>query len=351
MSDNKSNVWFNQGMELLSDVIAVIQGADSKSALYIICSHAKSGFSGRKHADKFVVEPRGLEGEAYVEFCLKFAAEHQIALFIPSRYSALIAANRKRFEDQGTRLLVAADAAMLESISHKTKLYQALGGGFVPIPEWKLVNTLAELEAGYADLRSRHSKVCFKPAHGVFAHGFRQIVETGSFFDRVMKSGPWTASSEIGMDEVRLCFGQQERFDDLVLMPFLGGVERSVDCLAHNGALIRSIIRLKSGEDIQVVEQNERIEQICMHICSKLHLSGICNIQFRDDAEGEAYLLEINSRMSGGLRKACQATEFSLPYWAICLALEMVKIADVPVPKTGVRLRRVTNMLVEKVSE
>lgn len=332
-------------MELLTDVIDVIRAAGD-STLHIIYSDSKKSPAAKKKADQFEVEPAGLEGDEYVQFCLDFARTHQVTLFIPSRYNALISANRARFEKQRTRLLVTASPETLQTIGHKTDLYQVLGAETVPTPEWHIVNTLAELETAYADLSSRHKRVCFKPARGVFAHGFREIVSDGSFYRRVMKSGPWTASSTMGMDEVRLCFGQQKRFDDLIVMQFLDGSERSVDCLAQNGQLVSSIIRLKGKNDTQTIESNPGIEAVIRNITAKLSLHGVFNVQFKDHG-GEHYLLEINSRMSGGLHKACFATNFMLPYWAIRLALGTVDIADVPKPQTGKRIRKVTQFVVE----
>ena len=60
----------------------------------------------------------------------------------------------------------------------------------------------------------------------------------------------------------------------------------------------------------------------------------------QSDENGEPYLLEINSRMSGGLHKACMATQFPMPYWALRLALGTVSASEIPYPKTGVRLRK-----------
>ncbi|HMX46288.1 MAG TPA: ATP-grasp domain-containing protein, partial [Candidatus Obscuribacter sp.] len=80
-------------------------------------------------------------------------------------------------------------------------------------------------------------------------------------------------------------------------------------------------------------------DELIDRIVGKLKLDGVFNVQFKDH-NGEPYLLEINSRMSGGLHKACTATQFPLPYWALRLALGTVSASEIPYPKTGVRLRK-----------
>ncbi len=141
-------------------------------------------------------------------------------------------------------------------------------------------------------------------------------------------------------------FGKND-FEDLMVMQYLNGVERSVDCIAQNGRLVACIIRLKSGHDVQVMEANELLEGYIDEIAQRLHLSGVFNVQFKEH-DGTPYLLEINSRPSGGLHKACLATGFPLPYWAVRLTLGLCRAEDVPQPKTGMAIvRRKTYEIVE----
>ena len=237
--------------------------------------------------------------------------------------------------------MVPGNRGVMLAIQHKASLYHllAITGGNgesafpVPIPDWRIANTLAELETAYTELRRTHESVCFKPATGVFGHGFRRIVETGSALGRLMRGGPYTATSEIGLEEIRAIF-TGDGFEDLLLMPYLEGKERSIDCIAHEGRLIACINRLKISHDGQMMEKNAEVEGYVDTICAKLRLSGVFNVQFKDHGT-MPYLLEINSRMSGGLHKACKATQFPLPYWAVRVALGLTAPEDVPQPRTG----------------
>lgn len=334
----KKTVWFNQGMALIAEVIQTVRGA-VQDDLYLLASHTNKNFEARKHCDEFVVEPKGLEADAYVDWCLAFAVEHKVDLFVPSRYAELMADNAHRFAEHNIKLLLPGSGDMMRTIKHKGETYKAIGADACPMPEWRVVTDLAGLEAAYADLSQRHT-VCFKPASGVFAHGFRMITTEGSAYERLMASGPYTAASVIGLEEMRLIFGNPEGFEPLMVLQYLEGRERSVDCIAHEGKLLRYIIRHKTTHDEQVIEGNEEVAEYIDNITRRLKLSGVFNIQFKD-SNGKPYLLEINARMSGGLKKACLAADFALPYWAIKLALADVKAEDVPHPQYGATLKRV----------
>jgi hypothetical protein len=343
----KKRVWFNHGMPLLEEVFQVIQGVGDDS-LQIICSHGQLGFAGKKYADLFFPEPSAIDDEIYVDWCLDFAVRHGVDLFVPSRQNTLLVRHRQLFAERGIEMMVTGDAATLELIRSKTATYEALGAGLVPMPEYRVFSDLAGFEAAYADLSSRHQRVCFKPVNGVFAHGFREVVADGGSFDRLMDTGPYTATSSVGLSEARIIFGERESFEPFMLMEYLEGRERSVDCIGKNGRLVRSVIRFKDTHSTQLMEANPQVDELIDRISSKLKLSGVYNVQFKDH-DGQPYLLEINSRMSGGLHKACVATEFPMPYWALRLALGTVHESEMPFPRTGVRLRKSKSYEMERM--
>lgn len=331
-------VWFNHGMPLLEEVFQVIKGVGDDN-LTIICSHSQLGFAGKQHTDLFFPEPSGLDEQVYVDWCLDFAVRNGVDLLVPSRHNTALVRNRQRFAAFGIAMMVSGDAETLELMRSKTATYEALGAGLVPMPEYRVFCDLASFEVAYADLRSRHERVCFKPVNGVFAHGFRQVVPDGGAFERLMDSGPYTATSSVGLSEARIIFGERQSFEPFMLMEYLEGRERSVDCIGKNGRLVRSVIRFKDTHSTQLMEANAHVDELIDRISSKLNLSGVYNVQFKDH-DGEPFLLEINSRMSGGLHKACVATEFPMPYWALRLALGTVHESEIPFPRTGVRLKK-----------
>lgn len=331
-------VWFNHGMSLLADVFDVVK-AVGDTEICIVCSHSDPEFVGRANSDHFVVEPADLDREGYIQYCLEFAENNEIDLFIPSRQSSTLAGNRELFSAIGVAMLVAGDSQTLDLIYDKVACYKALGRCAVPIPDYRVFSDLSGFEQAYAEISVTQENVCFKPVSGVFARGFRIIAPDGSSFERLLDSGPYTATKFIGLSETRMTFAERSTFEPFMLMEYLDGQERSVDCIAMNGKLVRRIIRLKDSHSTQYMEDNSLIDELVEEIIAELRLDGIFNVQFKSKND-VPYFLEINSRMSGGLPKACLASQFALPYWAIRLALGTVAIADVPFPTAGAFLRK-----------
>jgi len=65
-------------------------------------------------------------------------------------------------------------------------------------------------------------------------------------------------------------------------------------------------------------------------------LDGVFNLQTKE-REGFQFLLEVNSRMSGGLVYACMSG-VAFPYWNLMLTAGLATPGDVPAPKPGVRV-------------
>jgi hypothetical protein len=147
--------------------------------------------------------------------------------------------------------------------------------------------------------------------------------------DDARRNAGWT----LHLDEARRRIANDKRNRDLMLMQYLPGPERSVDCLACDGELIRCVVRRKADGG-QWIEDNPAIEALARSLTARFRLNHLFNVQFRD-AAGASYLLEINARMSGGLPFACQGG-VALPLWAIRLALGTVRAADIPKPRAGI---------------
>jgi biotin carboxylase len=175
----------------------------------------------------------------------------------------------------------------------------------------------------------------------MFGLGFRIVSQRGTALDRLLSGDP----IKIGLPDARLVLGQQPRFRDVLVMQYLPGPERSVDCLAHDGKLICCVVRRKpmGTEGAQLLEENPAIEELARRLTSHFQLGGVFNIQFRD-GDGTPYLLEINPRMSGGLHYAC-LSGVAFPYWAVRLALETACAEDVPRPRTGIRVAQVNKAI------
>ncbi len=323
-------VWLNEHLSNTWESLALVRRVRRAGEFRLHCTHHRPRYRGRLHADHFEPEPVGLDDTAYVEYCVDYCKRHAVGLFLPGRRLLPILRRRDRFADVGTRLLAAGDAAAVEAVSDKARAYAALADGDVPVPEYAVVTDVPGFDAALGQLR-RHALVCYKPAVSVFGIGFRILADAGRCAGQV--HGPWT----ITVDEARQALARRRPFGKLLVMQYLPGPERSVDCLAVDGRLVRCVVRRKHDGG-QVLEHNPAVVELVRRLTARLRLTHLFNVQFRD-AGGTPYLLEINPRMSGGLPFACRSG-LAFLYWAIRLALGTATADDVPHPRAGLWVPR-----------
>ncbi|MCI0740886.1 MAG: ATP-grasp domain-containing protein [Gemmataceae bacterium] len=346
-------VWFNKSLSSTYNLIETLRAAAASFSprpwgegsevrgLRILCTHTSPDFPAFRISDASEVEPRGPTTDAYLDFCLDFVRKNGVDVFFLGKMQRQIVRARQRFENLGVRLVNAAEADVLDLLESKSALYASIPAGLAPVPDYRVVNTLAEFDEAHAWLCGRQRTVCFKPAVSMFGLGFRILSERGTALDRLL----YGSALKIGLPETRQFLGQLPRFRDLVVMQYLPGPERSVDCLARHGTLACCVVRRKpmGTEGGQLLEDNPAIEELARRLTAHFRLNGIFNIQFRD-CDGTPFLLEINPRPSGGLHYAC-LSGVAVPYWAVCLALGSARPEDVPRPRTGLRVGQVNKAI------
>jgi hypothetical protein len=334
-------VWLNKNLSSAFNIIESLRAAQQHETLRILCSHTNPDFPAFRISDAFEVEPRGPSEATYLDYCTEIIRRHGVNVFIPGKMTRSIVRERRRFDELGVTLIHAADADTLKLLENKARFYRAIPDGLAAVPDYRVVTSLAEFEEAVSWLRSRNHTVCFKPAVSMFGLGFRVVTERGTALDRLLNGDP----VKIGLPELRMFLGQQPSFRDVLVMQYLPGPERSVDCLAHGGELVCCVIRRKpcGAEGGQLLEENPAIEETVRRLTRHFRLNGVFNIQFRDDA-GTPYLLEINPRPSGGLHYSC-LSGVAFMYWAVRLALGTAQPADVPRPRTGFRVGQVNKAI------
>lgn len=338
-----TNIWFNKSFSGIYNAIAAIRHDDVAERYRLLVSHTHADFAAFEVADEAFLEPKSLNEADYVSFCLEACQQRQVGLFVPGKQMAAIARARDRFADIGTRLLLAGDAQLLDTVEDKVALYRSLPAGTAPLPDYRVVRTLAEFDEAIAAMRDLHAKLCFKPVVSVYGLGFRIVAEDGGELQRLLGG----ETVKIGLEHARRLLGEQPEFRPVMVMEFLPGHERSVDCIGHHGELLRCVVRKKPllGGGAQRLEENAEIVDIVRNITAACRLHGLYNIQLKDNAEGQPFLLEINPRMSGGLHYAC-LSGLNFPYWAIRLALGDATPADLPQPQLGLKVQQITHSIV-----
>jgi hypothetical protein len=330
-------LWYNSGLSNTYDAVRLIREA-AGGALRVLASHVEPLAPVLAAADLALVEPGGTLSDAdYVDWCLEVCRRHEVRLLIPSRRARALAAAGATFAAAGTRIQVFSPA-LLDLFEHKDALYRDLTGTTIPLPEYRVVDSLAAFDDAYAQLRTRHPRLCVKPTVGIFGSGFRILSETADDYDVLLSVDPGI----ISLRAYRATLEHTRRRFETLLMPFLPDTERSVDCLAVAGRLVAGVARAKKGRH-QLLETAGPTIDYARLLTERYGLDGVFNCQFKDQNE-TPHLLEINSRMSGGLLYTCQSG-INFPYWNAVLALGLVAPSAVPRPAEGIAVAPVQGVV------
>ncbi|STQ89032.1 ATP-grasp domain-containing protein [Iodobacter fluviatilis] len=307
------HVWFNKTFSSVAAAISLIREADLAGDYHIVSSHTNPYAASFQTAHQFAVEPSGLQGEAYLAWCLQFCLDYGITIFIPGKEAVLISAECERFEQQGTRVLSVASAEMLALLHDKAAFYQAVDLPHTPPAAFRVVETAAQFEAAYQTLRQDHARLCIKPAKSVFGLGFAIIDEERSSAQLLVEGVQYY----IGLDDLRRGFAAMGTFKTMIVMEYLDGHEYSVDCVGDHGRLVCAVPRkkMKQAGRGQMIEMRSDILDSVRQLAEAFGLNGNFNVQFKERAGGLG-LLEINPRMSGGIAMACLGGP-NLPYLAL----------------------------------
>ena len=272
-------VWLNRSFSGTVHVIRALQ----RGGAWVAASHTRADAPTLAVADEGGLEPpTDLSPDDYLAWCLSRCREARIDVLIPERHKAHLARATHQFAELGTRLLVAADADTLALLDDKARVYADLCGqpGLARVvPEHYRVTTLEAFEDAYETIAASGRRVCFKPTVGVFGNGFRVIgTETlGSLLNGVMHV--------IDLAHLRRLLAAQPSFVPLLVMPYLAGTERSVDVVAHEGAVAAAVVRAKptGGGYAQRLEDNPDVVAVVRALVARYRLGGLVNVQFKDD--------------------------------------------------------------------
>ena len=306
-------IWFNKTFSSITAALQLIRSADLAGEYHLCCSNTHPHALAAIAAHQYMVEPSGLKHEAYLEWCLQFCLEQEIAIFIPGKEAVQISANRARFEAQGTRVLSVASAEVLTLLHDKARFYQTVQLPMAPPAEFRAVENIEQFDAAWAELRPLHAKLCIKPSSSVYGLGFAVIDETRDSAQLLMQGVQY----HVPYQELRQGLQQLPEFRTMLLMQYLDGHEYSVDCVGDAGRLVCAVARKKplTAGHGQLIDMPAEIAAACQMLCQSYQLNGNFNAQFREGSNGIA-LLEINPRMSGGIAMACVAGP-NLPYLAL----------------------------------
>ncbi len=320
-------LWFTKGLSNTRAAISLILGAGAEHGFSAIASHVDPLNPLRALGADFIVEPTGISGDDYADWVLATALQHSVDLIIAQRQPQNLWPHRARFLASGVRLLIAATPETLALLDNKLAFQRDIAApeltaagvhGHDAFP-FRDLDSFEAARVALAASASAPYGICVKPVTGIFGSGFRRIDEDGRDFERLL-SGNMADLYRISLDAFRLALKGAAKPREMILMPYLPGVERSVDFVSHEGEMIAAVARVKHGKHQQLELSGPAI--ICAQVLAKRYrLNGLCNLQTRE-IDGRQVVLEINARMSGGMEMAC-LSGINLPWLAVRAALDL----------------------------
>lgn len=304
-------VWFNHWFSTSYHLINMMK--EKEPGRFTFVGTSTNPYAIYKEAcDEFYVERHDVTDQEYLDFCLRFCGEHRIDIFVPRHNMVSILQNASAFEAIGVKLFGESNPDIVAVFDDKFRTYQLMEP-ILPdrVPDIRMAHNLLEFRESVRDLSEHHKRVCYKLSVDEGARSFRviddEIEHIGNLYNKPGNKITLEAALKI-----------LERYDfavPVLVMPYLGDVEISVDCLKTNRGNI-VIPRYKTGKRYsEVIFEKEWMEE-CGLLMDRLGLQMPINVQYKK-GEGKFYLLEINTRMSGGLQLSCKASGINIPLIAL----------------------------------
>lgn len=330
-----ARVWMNHWFSTAYNIINLIRKAIPD--IEIIGSNEHPYSPIMNVCDEWYQEPV-IKGEQYVSYCLDFCQQHGIDLFMPRREMVSISQYKDRFTAAGIRIMV-DDYQYVSILNQKHRAYQFFIQHDVgAIPDFFIATNVEQFKEAYKELSEKYKWVCFKFVHDEGGKSYRLIDNNRKGYAALFKK----QTTRISFDAAVEALSEKGVLSPIMIMPFLPDEEISVDCLKTSRGLI-AIPRIKDSTRIERVCYDSEILKTCEDFYAQIPLECPCNIQFKY-LDRIPYLLEVNTRMSGGVQMACAASNVNIP------ALAVGKLLGIDMPWTNKKEeKRVTHVEVPVV--
>lgn len=301
-------IWMNHWFSTAYNIISLIRNAIP--SVKIIGSNEHPYSPIMNVCDEWYQEPI-LKREQYVSFCLDFCREHNIDIFMPRREMVSISKYKNLFTDNGIKVMV-DDYQYVSILNQKHEAYEYFKRqGIGAVPDYFIATNIDQFKAAYEKLSQKYKMVCFKSVHDEGGKSYRLIDNNCKGYAALFKK----QTTRIRYQDAVEALSEKDTFSPLMIMPFLPDEEVSVDCLSTPSGLI-AIPRIKDLTRIERVYYDQNILKTCDDFYKHMPLECPCNIQFKY-LDGIPYLLEVNTRMSGGIQMACVASDVNIPAIAV----------------------------------
>lgn len=303
-----TRIWLNHWFSTAYNIIQLIR--TNNPDFRIIGSNENPESPIKTVCDEWYREPV-LKGEEYVDFCLDFCRVHAIDIFMPRREMIAVSKYKDRFTEAGIKVMV-DDYRYVFLLNQKDRAYEAFRAeGVGHVPEYYLATDPAQFRTAYDKLTEKYGWVCFKFVRDEGGKSYRLIDNSRKGYSSLFKKQTTRMSLDAALDAL----SEKQTFSPVMVMPFLPDEEISVDCLMTPSGLI-AVPRMKDSTRIEKIRYDKEILETCRIFYERFPLEQPCNIQFKY-LDGVPYLLEVNTRMSGGVQMSCAASGVNIPDIAV----------------------------------
>lgn len=287
----------------------ILKCLQQNKSFYLTIADANPGAVGRYLNNDFEIIPFATN-PSFTDAVLSLCRKKNIHAVLPLVTKELIPLSQqvKGFELAGAKLLL-SPAASLEIANNKSRLYEFLQWRGMPVPEFRVVETVEQFKAAIEELGYPAKQVCFKPSVSNGSRGFRIVSEQMNELDLLFNHKPSSTYLSL-QNAVRIL--SSGIFPELLVSEYLPGDEYSVDCVANHGESVLIVPRLRkrmingiSVEGEFVKEEN--IITYCQQVIKELQLHGNIGIQVKKSAACQFLILEINPRVQGTISAALGA--------------------------------------------
>lgn len=320
-------VWFSAWFSTIYRMIDLLKNNEDNMKFYIIGTNTNINAVYRGICDEWYEEILTVDGEEYVKWALEFCKEHNVNVFIPRKNMIDISKSKEKFEEIGVKVLVESNYHIMEILSDKMETSKYfLNNKICKVANFEIVDKAEDFEKKYNKIKqeSYFEKICLKYVSGEGGMSFRIIEEEIEDMSILDKGYNYKINYDLLLEMIR----KSNKFKPIMLMPYIEGTEISIDCLQTNEKLI-AIPRYKSGVRKETIKFDEEKIEIVEKFNNVAKLECPFNIQFIYH-NNELYILEVNTRMSGGLYMSCQ-TGCNILYIAIRKMLNLpIKLNKYP---------------------
>ena len=286
------SVWLTQGFSSQRDILMALNSSSIKSRITTIASHREQRDEILSMADVSVIEPK-VDG---CKFILEQTIAQQVDLVLVSHFNAKYEQQRDLFEQHGITLITGTRGANAHHVlEDKFEFTQQCQQADIAVVDAIKVESTLQLQNAINCLQQQ-GNVCVKPVVGVFAQGFWQLINDINYFDNLFDPTNYQVNTQQFIE----AYDKQELKRPYLVMPFLSGEECSVDMFCVAGQVMNMVTRMKKDQWQEVLPIGP-CDDIVIRLAQVFQLDGIINAQFRQDRQGKWYVLEVNSRPSGGI--------------------------------------------------